>query len=141
MAASVLTDMPQAVQLQPGHQYQLHPPSATRVKYLSIFLDNVHPLTKVVHAPSVQQLVNDSLSNQSKISVTSTKNALMFAIYACAVASLTDKECQTTFGVSQPGLLEAFQSATRYALMEASFLKVPDMDILRAHVLLLVSLF
>lgn len=141
MAASLLTDMPQAVPLQPGQQYQLHPPSATRMKYLAIFLDNVHPLTKIVHAPSIQQLMEDSLSNPSKIGVKGTKNALLFSIYASAVASLTDKECQTIFGVSQPGLLEAFQGATRYALLEASFLNVPDVDLLRAHVLLLVSFF
>jgi hypothetical protein len=139
MAAAVLTDMPVSMPLHSNQQYQLQPPAATRMTYLSIFLDNVHPLTKIVHEPSMKQLVKDSLLDSPSTSMTNLKNALLLSIYSCAVASLTDSECQSIFGVSQPGLLGAFQDATRHALLEASFLKVPDLDLLRAHILLLVS--
>jgi hypothetical protein len=104
------------------------------MQYWSIFVDNVHPLTKVVHAPTVHQIMADSTPGAP----TST-DALRYSIYACAVASLTNKECQELFGESQPSLLYAFQSATRHALSEASFLRVPNLDLLRAHVLFLVS--
>jgi hypothetical protein len=139
MAAAVLTDMPISMPMHTNQQYQLQPPAAIRMTYLSIFLDKVHPLTKVVHEPSVKQLVKDSLLDSANTNMTNTKNALLLSIYSSAVASLTDSECQSRFGVSQPGLLVAFQDATRHALLEASFLKVPDLDLLRAHILLLVS--
>lgn len=65
-------------------------------------------------------------------------NTLKFAICACAVASLSEVECQQIFGDIQAVLLNNFQSATRQALLEASFLRIPDLDLLRAHVIFLV---
>ena len=139
VAAAVLTDMPIPMPLHSKQHSQMQPPAATRMKYLRIFLDNVHPLTKIVHEPSVKQFVKDSLLDSQSASMTTTKNALLLSIYSCAVSSLTDSECQSILGVSQQGLLGAFQDATRRALVEASFLKTPDLDLLRAHILLLVS--
>lgn len=129
-------------------RYQDQPQLNTHIngpltRYWAIFLENVHPLTKVVHAPSIGPLLsnNDDVGNSpsiSSISRTTTCNALKYAICACAVSSLTDRECQATFGETLGALLYAFQSATRQALSEASFLRVPDMDLLCAHTLLLV---
>lgn len=65
-------------------------------------------------------------------------DALKFSIYACVVATLSESECEESFGESQATLLYGYQSATRYALSEASFLRVPDIDLLRAHVFFLV---
>ena len=130
LAASVLTGLPSA---QDGAQYQ-HPPPAAVMKYWSIFLENVHPLTKIIHAPTVHQIMIGNAMNLPK-----STDALRYSIYACAVASLTDNECQKIFGENQASLLYAFQSTTRYTLLESSFLRVPDIDLLRAHVLLLVS--
>lgn len=130
MESSVLTGL---TSTQIGSQYQ-HPPADTIMKYWSIFVDNVHPLTKIVHAPTTQQIMVDGTSNAPR-----NTSALRYSIYACAVASLTDKECQKIFGESQQSLLYSFQSATRYTLSESSFLKVPDIELLRAYVLFMVS--
>lgn len=138
MAAAVLTDMPVSMLLYSNQQYQLQPPYASRMTYLGIFLDNVHPLTKIVHESSVKQLFRDSLVDFSSTNITNTTNALLLSICCCAVSSLTDSQCQSIFGVSQPRLLRSFQDSTRHALLEASFLKIPDLDLLRAHILLLV---
>lgn len=113
-------------------------------RYWFIFLENVHPLTKVVHAPSVEPLMlsnnsgNKNVEDSSPISIM-TNDALKYSICACAISSLTDRECQAVFGEAQAALLHTFQSATRYALSEASFLRVPDVNLLCTHVLLLVS--
>jgi hypothetical protein len=109
-------------------------------RYWFIFLENVHPLTKVVHAPSVEPLVLSNNSVEDSNSTSSmTTDALKYSICACAISSLTDRECKAVSGESHAALLHAFQSATRYALSEASFLRVPDINLLCAHVLLLVS--
>lgn len=130
IAASILSGLPST---QAGLRYQ-HPPAAVVVKYWSIFIENVHPLTKIVHGPTMYQMITDSTLNPSK-----NTEALRFSIYACAVASLTDRECQRLFSQENTFLLRNFQSATRNALLESSFLRVPDIDLLRAHLLLLVS--
>lgn len=105
------------------------------------FLENVHPLTKVVHAPSAEALMLSNNSSVEDLSSTSsmTNDALKYSICACAISSLTDRECKAVFGENQAALLHAFQSATRHALSEASFLRVPEINLLCAHVLLLVS--
>ncbi|CAK7228799.1 hypothetical protein SEUCBS140593_007033 [Sporothrix eucalyptigena] len=144
-----------------------HPPAASVLQYWTIFKDNVHPLTMVIHAPTVEQMMiagsqggTSSLWPSSATAATATvagvepsadsskqelllprsSDALKFAIYACAVASLKDSECQQIFGESQASLLSVMQSATGYALMDCSFLRLPDLDLLRAFVLLLTSL-
>lgn len=102
-----------------------------------MFLDNVHPLTKIIHAPRVHQILGpDSLNTGDQTAA----EALRYSIYACAVSSLNAEECHRHFGASQAALLESWQSAARDALFEASFLRVPDVDLLRALVLLLVSI-
>jgi hypothetical protein len=130
IAASILSGLPSG---QAGPRYQ-HPPTATIMKYWSIFIENVHPLTKIVHGPTMHQMIVDSTLNTSK-----KTDALRFSTYACAVASLMDRECERLFGQEKAFLLHNFQSATRNALLEASFLRVPDIDLLRAHLLFLVS--
>ncbi|GAM89560.1 hypothetical protein ANO11243_075990 [Dothideomycetidae sp. 11243] len=100
-----------------------------------VFLDNVHPLTKAVHGPTVAQLMR---SNEDTLSTPS--NALRLATCACALSSMSEKDCQSIIGESQASMLFAFQSVTRSALLEASFLRIPDMDLLTAHVLLLTSM-
>ncbi|KAK4940579.1 hypothetical protein LTR10_019338 [Elasticomyces elasticus] len=132
LRSSVLTGSPSA----PSMGRSSHPPPAAVMRYWSIFLDNVLPLTKIVHAASTQQVILSSGQDTG-----SKDDALRFSIYACAVASLPFDECQNIFGRTKISLLEEFQSATRNALSEASFLKVPDIDLLRAHVLFLTSMF
>lgn len=106
------------------------------MKYWSIFIENVHPLTKIVHAPTMRQVMADGPSPEAR-----HNDALRFSIYACAVATLTEGECHTTFGQSQSILLHNFQSATRNALLDSSFLRVPSIDLLRAYALFLVCFF
>jgi hypothetical protein len=130
IAASVLSGLPSA---EAGLRYQ-HPPTATIMKYWSIFIENVHPLTKIVHGPTMHQMIVDSTLNTSKNS-----DALRFSTDACAVASLMDRECERLFGQEKAFSLHNFQSATRNAPLESSFLRVPDIDLLRAYLLFLVS--
>jgi hypothetical protein len=130
IAAGILTGLPLA---QLGRRYQ-HPPTTTVMKYWSIFIENVHPLTKIVHGPTMHQMLVDGTLTNSK-----NTDALRFSVYACAAASLTDRECERLFGQEKALLLHNFQSATRNALLESSLLRVPDIDLLRAHLLFLVS--
>ncbi|CAK7232839.1 hypothetical protein SCUCBS95973_008393 [Sporothrix curviconia] len=99
----------------------------------------------IVHAPTVQQEILIDRGGESSLSAGSSllprsRDALKFSICACAVASLSDRHCQQLFGESQASLLQAMQSATRYALTEFPFLRLPDLDLLRAFVFLLTSM-
>ncbi|KAH8667000.1 fungal-specific transcription factor domain-containing protein [Xylariales sp. PMI_506] len=103
------------------------------------FLENVHPLTKIIHAPTVNRLL-EAIAHGNKSNIPKTTKALLFAICACAISSLSDHQCQHSFGQAQAPLLQVWQTAAKQALQETYFLQVPNLDLLRAHMLLVTSM-
>lgn len=119
----------------------LNVPSGLSVLW-AVFLENVHPLTMVIHAPTVQRtLFNDCAAYPEYQDSCPPKcsDALSLAIYACAVASLTDAECRQKTGEPRDTLLVYLQQAVQATLNDAAFPRASDMDLLRAYVLLMVS--
>lgn len=114
-----------------------HPQPVHIFRLWQTCLDNVCPLVKIFHAPTVQQMVLEAGSNLEKIS--KSTEALMFAIYLSAVISLTENECQSMIGESRGPLIAKFSNATQQALINAEFLKTSDMVILQSFTLYLVS--
>jgi hypothetical protein len=102
------------------------------------FLDNVNPLIKIFHAPTVQQQVLDASADLAKVS--KRMEVLMFGIYATAVNSLDEQEVKTIFCEEKSILLNRYQSGCRQALLRAGFLRSSDMTILQGFVLYLVAL-
>lgn len=141
LGASVLTNIPSSATsvFTSNHEYRLLLSIADKVKFWDVFVENIHPLTKIVHAPSMRQLIIEEASSVPKNNTSSNKtDALLYAICACAISSLAAAECERVFKDNQLELLNTFQSSTRNVLFNACLLKVPDIDLLRAHVLLLV---
>jgi len=101
-------------------------------------LDNVNPLIKVFHAPSVQQTILDATTNLEEI----PKNieALMFGIYAAALISMQEDECQKLFNESIEIVLFRFQAGARRALHRAGYMISSDIIVLQAFTLYLVGL-
>ncbi len=79
-----------------------HPPSNQIHELWQIFVENVDPLTKIVHVPSLQLALDKAASNI--YGVPRSFNALMFAIYSTAVLSLNDTDCQARFAQSRSSL-------------------------------------
>jgi len=102
------------------------------------FLDNVNPLIKIFHAPTVQQQVLDASADLTKVS--KRMEVLMFGIYATAINSLDELEVKTIFCEEKSTLLNRYQSGCRQALLRAGFLRSSDMTILQGFVLYLVAL-
>ena len=102
------------------------------------FLDNVNPLVKLIHAPTVQQMILESSSNLGKV-LPSTE-ALMFAIYLCAVTSLGNEDCERIMSSSRPTLLARFSHAAQQALINSEILKTSNMVVLQAFTLFLLAM-
>ena len=115
-----------------------HPPPGHIFRLWQIFLDNINPLTKVVHTPTMQQTILEASSNASGIS--RTTEPLIFAIYACAVYSMESGDCEAFFGECKTRLLNRYRSATQHALMKAGFLKSGDLKVLQAFTLFLLTM-
>jgi hypothetical protein len=121
----------------PESMASLHPPPVQIFRLWQAFLDNVNPLIKLFHAPTIQQQVLDACANLDNLS--KGMHVLLFGIYAIATTSLTMEECQAMFGEERSTLLKRFQSGARQALLRAGFLRTSDMTILQGFVLYLVN--
>ncbi|TVY15781.1 Aurofusarin cluster transcription factor aurR2 [Lachnellula arida] len=114
----------------------LHPDPVQIFRLWQIYLDNVNPLLKVTHTPSLQGRIIEAVSNLATISP--TLEALLFSIY-CMAVSLTEDDCQAIFGSSQEDLLTRFQFGCQQALLNCGFLRTNDRDCLTALFLYLFS--
>ena len=115
-----------------------HPEPVQIFRLWQIYLDNVNPLLKVTHTPSLQARIIEAASNIK--SINPTLEALMFSIYCTSILSLSTDVCLTTFGSSKDDLLTRYQFGCQQALLNCGFLRSSDRDCLTALYLYLVSL-
>ncbi|AEO57280.1 hypothetical protein MYCTH_2303243 [Thermothelomyces thermophilus ATCC 42464] len=116
----------------------LHPDQATIFRLWQVYLDNVNPLLKVTHTPSLQPRIIDAMGDLANISA--PLEALLFAIYCTSIMSLSEDQCRTLFGSARRNLLTGYQFACRQALSSANLLQSCDHDCLVALFLYLVSI-
>ncbi|KAF2807318.1 uncharacterized protein BDZ99DRAFT_78680 [Mytilinidion resinicola] len=121
-----------------GSLHDLHPPPVQIFRLWQVYLENVHPLVKVLHVPTVQQLLLNSIGNL--VALPRNLEALLFSIYCCAINSLGDSECDAILGQTKVACARRFRTASRQALVNAGLLKSSDMIVLQAFVLYLMSL-
>lgn len=116
----------------------LHPSIPHIFRIWQIFLENVNPMVKIFHAPSVQQMITDASEDLSSIS--KPNEALLFSIYFLAILSLTPQNCASHFGESQQVLLARYTRGVQQALVNARYLRTTNLTVLQAFILYLVSL-
>ncbi|KAI0441174.1 fungal-specific transcription factor domain-containing protein [Xylaria telfairii] len=120
-----------------GSQFQsvtdLHPSGMQTIQLWQIYLENVDPLLKLTHTPTLQVRIIDASTNLTKVS--KSLEALMFAIYLMAITSLGDDEVERTFSDTRSNLLMKYQHGTQQALFNAGFMRMPDLTILQAYLL------
>ncbi|KAH6612269.1 hypothetical protein B0J18DRAFT_474090 [Chaetomium sp. MPI-SDFR-AT-0129] len=116
----------------------MHPDQARIFRLWQFYLDNVNPLLKVTHTPTLQARIIDAVGNLGNISA--PLEALMFSIYCVAVLSLTDSQCESLLRSPKRDLLSGYQFACRQALLDCNVLQSSDHDCLTALFLYLVSI-
>ncbi|KUL88694.1 hypothetical protein ZTR_05188 [Talaromyces verruculosus] len=73
-------------------------------KLWQVYLDNVDPLLKVTHAPTLQRQIIDAASNRRKLKP--AFEALLFSIYCVALKSMApEDDVDAIFGASKSDLL------------------------------------
>jgi len=115
----------------------LHPGPVMILRLWQVYLDNVDPLLKVTHAPSLQARLITTINDLSKMQP--TFHALMFSIYCLSVTSLDEDECVLRFSASKVDLLAKYHSACQYALADCGYLRTSDCECLVALYLYLVG--
>ncbi|MCJ1477045.1 hypothetical protein MMC13_005716 [Lambiella insularis] len=116
----------------------LHPQPMIIYRLWQAFLENVNPLSKILHTPTVQGLILEGSANLEGIN--KALEALMFAIYTAAVNSMTSEDCLKLIGEAKPTVMERYARCTQHALTRAAFLKSSDLMVLQAFVLFLLAM-
>ncbi|KAG7290108.1 hypothetical protein NEMBOFW57_000103 [Staphylotrichum longicolle] len=114
-----------------------HPDQGKIFRLWQIYLDNVNPLLKVTHVPTLQARIVDAMGDLSNISA--SLEALLFGIYCVAILSISDEQCRTLFGSPKKEVLSGYQFACRQALVNCNILQTSDRDALTALFLNLIS--
>ncbi|KAF2168448.1 hypothetical protein M409DRAFT_21198 [Zasmidium cellare ATCC 36951] len=115
----------------------LHPPQVHIFRLWQIYLDNVNPILKVTHTPTLQSRLLDAAADVT--SIHPPLEALMFSIYCVAIVSLQDDECKSLFASPKEELLSRYQLACQQSLQNCRILRATDLDCLVSLFLYLVS--
>jgi hypothetical protein len=113
-----------------------HPDPPRILQLWQIFLDNVHPVSKVVHSPSIQKKIIAATIDLDQVS--RGLEALMFAIYLSAVNSLKPSDCKSILGERRDILQKRYLSATKQAFFNCEYLKSCSFIVLQSLTLYLV---
>lgn len=116
----------------------LHPPPLHIFRLWQVYLDNVNPLVRILHAPTVQQQILDASADLGRAS--KNTQALMFGVYCMSIASTSKEECNAFFGKDRELLLAQYHAGARKALTSAGLLGSSDLVVLQAFALYLVRL-
>lgn len=116
----------------------LHPDQVQIFRLWQVYLENVNPLLKVTHTPTLQGRIIDAASNVA--SIKPALAALMFGIYCVSILSLSEEDCGAMFGSLREHLLTKYQFGCQQALLNCGFLRSSDRECLTALYLYLVSL-
>ncbi|KAL2796678.1 putative fungal-specific transcription factor [Aspergillus keveii] len=115
-----------------------HPTQEKALKLWDTYVQDVDPIIKILHTPTVKELV-DRIS-QCPAAASPDDECLLFAIYYFAVFSMSDNECVLQFHQSRKDLMLNYQSCVWQALSNASWLKSTEMPVLQSYTLLLIAL-
>lgn len=115
----------------------IHPAPTQIFALWQTYIDNVSPLVKIIHVPTMQQQIIKASADLNNISP--AVHALMFGIYASAARTLDESECITMYHEQKAMLLHRWHFGAQSALRRADYLRSSDIMVLQALVLYLVS--
>ncbi|EAW09333.1 Zn(II)2Cys6 transcription factor [Aspergillus clavatus NRRL 1] len=116
----------------------LHPTTVHIFRLWQTFLENVNPLVKVLHAPTVQQRILEAMGDLA--SVPKETEALMFSIYCIALVSMSAEDVEKAFGKPKAPLLSNYRQGARLALSNADLLRTSNLIVLQAFFIFLLSM-
>ncbi|KAI0540721.1 fungal-specific transcription factor domain-containing protein [Xylaria digitata] len=110
-----------------------HPSVELSMKLFQLFNDNVLPVVRIFHTPTLIRLFwgavvkTDSLDKETE--------ALLFAIYYAAVISTDPTQCVNIVGTPRSAVVERYRFAAEQALARANFLDTHSTLLLQAAIL------
>ncbi|KAL8941807.1 MAG: hypothetical protein Q9216_002045 [Gyalolechia sp. 2 TL-2023] len=98
----------------------------------AVYLHNVDPIFKILHAPSVRRYFQDGSANLDCSPGFQGLQAIKFAVLYAAAVSMTDDECKTRVGESRELLINRYRTGTERALGQADLFNTMHLSTLQA---------
>lgn len=111
----------------------------TRRRLCEIYLYNVDPVFKILHAPTLRAFLRDDQPYLDYEPDHIAPTTLAWAVYYAAVCTIDDSQCQILFGVDKKTITADLQRETEAALVKADFVTTNELTVLQAYVLSLVG--
>ncbi|KAJ9636263.1 hypothetical protein H2201_006242 [Coniosporium apollinis] len=113
----------------------LHPAAERIPVYWQIYKENIDPIVKILHIPSIEPKILDASNHMS-----AGFEALLFSIYYGVVTTLNHEECLIQLGEEKDLLIKRYRFAFEQSLARAHFLTTNDITVLSAFVIFLILL-
>lgn len=117
-----------------------HPSFTIRQKLFAIYEQNVDPLCKVFHKPTLQSYILTIKTNAVVDPDEAEIHAALFAMYGAAIVSMHDTDYNILLKVPKDVALRQFCFAIEFYLVKADYLGSRRLGPLQALVVYLVSL-
>ena len=114
-----------------------HPTYENAMRMWRIYVDNVDPVVKVAHVPTLEKILQRAAAQPS--CVPKATEALLFAVYHFAVISSLEEDIIQILGEERNILLARYEGAVRQALVNAQWLKSTNIAVIQAYMLFLLS--
>ncbi|RMZ78346.1 hypothetical protein DV738_g3862, partial [Chaetothyriales sp. CBS 135597] len=114
----------------------LHPTPSHIFILWEAFKDNIDPVVRLLHRPTIHEMFMKAASSLDRIS--RPAEALLFSLYLGAVISLTEEQCSKLLGESRDTLQKKYRFATEQALARADFLNSSSLVCLQAFTFFLI---
>ncbi|KAI0127039.1 fungal-specific transcription factor domain-containing protein [Xylariales sp. AK1849] len=115
---------------------KLHPLPSQIPFIWQVYTENVDPLVKILHIPTMNNIIRKIRSDMTSMSP--GLEALMFSIYYAAITSLEEDEVKTNFGAEKSHLIKQYRFGTEQALAKANFLNTSELIVVQAFAIFLV---
>ncbi|EOD46576.1 putative c6 transcription protein [Neofusicoccum parvum UCRNP2] len=104
----------------------------------TLFKENVDPLVKVLHIPTIEPKILSAIENRDHIP--RGMEALLFSIYYAVITSTSSEDCDAWFSESKQTLLDKYRFGLEQGLARANFLQTDEFVVLQAFVIFLICL-
>ncbi|RMD41638.1 hypothetical protein DV735_g3510, partial [Chaetothyriales sp. CBS 134920] len=109
-------------------------------KLCEAYLQNVDPIIKILHRPTVSRWISDEDSPVAELPVGDRPTRVLeWAVCYVATTTMTEVQCQSEFQKSKAEMSATYRKLCEDAIGEAGLLTTRDMTVLQAFVLYLVS--
>jgi hypothetical protein len=115
---------------------EFYPDAATLSQLQHIYADQIDPMVKMLHLPSLFNTMNTALADPS--SVPKSVEAVLLCFCLATVSTMSQHQCQAVLNQDRVSVVTKYKKAAMQALTNARFLQSPDFTNLQALSLYLV---